>query len=333
MTKKYFFLWIPLQATLPALSYALSNLPVDFRHGHAVWFSCSQISILLLPHSWSHSGLTITKVELVPPTTRSAILYLDDTRRWPSQKHSASCKIFQICCWVNYATTGIASLCKWSIRLPTAASLSFSPVPPCCLLVIDAGNCRVWMLQVSVWHFFFLFRLSPQPNVSLFFTQSVHWAFAFLRACLVYPSPLASRAPARYSPCWSKNWVSQVRRSFGRSFPVFLFITRQAQSQERGTLPAHRLLSPHPGPRVFVPTSPLERCLGPHPSLHPCSSGATPGPGAGPSSSASAPPGEPSLVLSGCLPPRMQPGLIPLPGVSVVACTGNADKACAQTEQ
>lgn len=141
------FFWVPLQVTVLEISSALSNLLIALLHLHCV--------ILMQPNQFPLPILRVThwsstRVELKPCTTRS-ILYLHDTNQWPSQKYFPSSKLFQVCCWVNHTLVsfvmlGIASLCKWSLQL----SHPFHRFLQLSLLVTDAGDYWVWMLQVPI---------------------------------------------------------------------------------------------------------------------------------------------------------------------------------------
>lgn len=151
MTKKYFFLCVSLLGHTNSALYALRNPQVAFMLTHRIWFSCNWISILppLQQMVWPSA-----KVELMPPTTRSAMLCLNDTKQRQGQKYSASYKLFQICCLgihalAEFARLGIASLYKWSARLHRCLTILFT-----FLLLISDGNCQVWLPQVPAWHFF-----------------------------------------------------------------------------------------------------------------------------------------------------------------------------------
>lgn len=169
------------------------------------------------------------------------------------------------------------------------------------LVIVGSGCCRfqfnifLYLQSLSSVRIFLIFySISPRLTSSepvLFHTQPL----------LLLPP---SHAPTRYhhSPRWRQNQVSQIRRSFSRSFPGFLFYHFLGTEPGSGHFAStHAALPPHPGPHIFMPTSPLEPCLGLHPLLHPCS-GATPGPG--PNTSASAPPVKPCPGLGSSLHPR-----------------------------
>lgn len=202
MTKKYSFLCVSLLGHTNSALYALRNPQVAFMLTHRIWFSCNWISILppLQQMVWPSA-----KVELMPPTTRSAMLCLNDTKQRQGQKYSASYKLFQICCLgihalAEFARLGIASLYKWSARLHRCLTILFT-----FLLLISDGNCQVWLPQVPAWHFFSLSWGSclsqtwPKLSFSLSTEHLSSSKFVLFTSHLLL-SPPSPSVPTRNSP-------------------------------------------------------------------------------------------------------------------------------------
>lgn len=197
VTKKYFFLGVSFSGHANSALNALCNSPVAFMHTHGIWFSCNE-------SAYFSPG----KVELIPPLTRSAMLCLNDTKKWQSQKYSASCKLFQICFWgihalAEFARLGTASPCKWSARLHRCLTILLT-----CLLLISDGNCQVWVPQVPAWRFFHsleaLTSVRPGLNFHLVSEHLSSSKFVFFTPQLLL-SPPSSSVPERHSPHRSKS--------------------------------------------------------------------------------------------------------------------------------